>query len=133
MLEAVIIGSGRSMPGLFSMRRKMRRLRRFNGRWTLAFTRKPPGVEQTRGVRYLDCSRKPGGFRASQPQNALDYAWLRIKTAPEARPPEQSRTAARGRGGQFACPAFRCLNQPAALSRSSAISCEYLPSDPAHT
>jgi hypothetical protein len=57
---------------------------------------------------------------------------VEIKTAPEARPPEQSRTAARGRRGQFACPAFRCLNQPAALSRNSAISCEYLPSDPAH-
>src|SRR5512135_994915 len=77
MLEAAIIGSGRSTPGWFSMRRRMRRLRRFNWRWTLAFTRKPPGVERTRGVKYLDCSRKPGGFRASRPQNASDYAWLR--------------------------------------------------------
>src|SRR4051794_3860002 len=79
MLEAAIIGSGRSTPGLFSRRRRMRRLRRFNWRWTLAFTRKPPGVEQTRDVKYLDCSRKPGGFRASRPQNTSDYAWLRTK------------------------------------------------------
>ena len=34
-------------------------------RWTLAFTRKPPGGERPRVVRYLDYSLKPGGFRAS--------------------------------------------------------------------
>src|SRR6516164_5753446 len=77
MFEAAIIGSGRSMPGLFSMRRRMRRLRRFNWRWRLAFTRKPPGGEQARVVKYLDCSRNPGGFRASQLQNDPNYAWLR--------------------------------------------------------
>src|SRR3954452_4586097 len=79
MLEAVIIGSGRSTPGWFSIRRRMRRLRRFNCRWTLAFTRKPPGDEQASVVKYLDCSRKPGGFRASRPQNASDYAWLKAR------------------------------------------------------
>src|SRR5512142_1415537 len=85
MLAAAIIGSGRSTPGLFSMRRRMRRLRRFNWRWTLAFTRKPPGVEQTRDVKYLDCSRKPGGFRASRPQNTSDYAWLRTNQSEAGR------------------------------------------------
>ena len=29
------------------------------------------------GVKYLDCSPKPGGFRAFRPQSASDYAWLR--------------------------------------------------------
>src|SRR5436305_14762275 len=81
MLEAAIIGWRRSTPGLFSMRRRILRLRRFNWRWTLAFTRKPPGGERTRGVKYLDCSPKPGGFRASRPRSASDYAWLRTNAA----------------------------------------------------
>src|SRR5947208_17194105 len=77
MLEAAIIGSGRSIPGWFSMRRRIRLLRRFNWRWTLAFTRKPPGGERARGVKHLDCSLKPGGFRALGPQSAWGDAWLR--------------------------------------------------------
>src|SRR3954471_21212082 len=77
MLEAAIIGRWRSTPGWFSMRRRMRRLRRFNWRWRLAFTRKPPGGERSRGVIYLDCSPEPGGFRASRPRSDSDYAWLR--------------------------------------------------------
>src|SRR5438270_1611672 len=77
MLEAVIIGCCRSTPGLFSMRRRMRRLRRFNWRWTLAFTRKPPGGRTVEGVKSLDCSPKPGGFRATRLRSASDYAWLR--------------------------------------------------------
>src|ERR1700740_2124064 len=91
MLEAAIIGTGRSTPGLFSMRRTMRRLRRFNLRWTLAFTRKPPGVERTRGVMYLDCSRKPGGFRAFRPQDAADYAWLKPNLARQRPRPAAAR------------------------------------------
>src|SRR6516164_5434904 len=85
MSEAVIIGLSRSTPGLFMMRRRMRRLRWASWRWTLAFTRKPPGVEWSRGVMYLDCSGKPGGFRASQPQNTSDYAWLRTRVTCRAR------------------------------------------------
>src|SRR5512135_3640499 len=81
MLEAAIIGSGRSMPGLFSMRRRILRLRRFNWRWTLAFTRKPPEGEQASAVKHLDCSRKPGGFRVFRPQKTWDYAWLRSSRA----------------------------------------------------
>src|SRR3954465_14437049 len=81
MLEAAIIGRGRSRPGWFWGRRAILRLRRFNWRWTLAFTRKPPGGEWTRGVKYLDCSPKPGGFRVSRPRSASNYAWLR--TSPE--------------------------------------------------
>src|SRR3954468_234264 len=77
MLEAVIIGTGRSTPGSFAMRRRIRRLRRLNWRWILAFTRKPPGGRTVEGVKYLNCSLKPGGFRASRPQSASDYAWLR--------------------------------------------------------
>src|SRR4051812_24683040 len=78
MLEAAIIGRWRSTPGVFSMRRRIRLLRRFNWRWTLAFTRKPPGGERTRLVKYLDCSPEPGGFRASRPRSASDYAWFRV-------------------------------------------------------
>src|SRR3954449_12130244 len=85
MLEAAIIGRGRSTPGLFSIRRRILRLRRFNWRWTLAFTRRPPGGERLRGVKYLDCSPKPGGFRASRPRSASDYAWLRARCASLAR------------------------------------------------
>src|SRR3954451_10732930 len=69
MLEAAIIGSARSMPGLFSMRRATLRLRRFNWRWTLAFTRKPPGWRMAEGVKYLNCPPKPGGFRVSRPRS----------------------------------------------------------------
>src|SRR5438270_5793494 len=76
MSEAAIIGRGRSTPGLFSMRRRILRWRRFHWRWRLAFTRKPPGGERLRGVKYLDCSPEPGGFRASRPQSASNYAWL---------------------------------------------------------
>src|SRR4051812_49912689 len=79
MLGAVIIGSCRSTPGLFSIRRRMRLLRRFSWRWTLAFTRKPPGGERLRLVKHLDCSPKPGGFRAFLPRSASDYAWLRTR------------------------------------------------------
>src|SRR5205823_3325704 len=82
MLEAAIIGWWLSTPGLFSMRRRIRRLRRFNWRWTLAFTRKPPGGRTVEGVKYLDCSLKPGGFRASRPRSASDYAWLRTRRGP---------------------------------------------------
>src|SRR6478752_4460095 len=81
MLEAAIIGSGRSTPGWFSMRRRIRRLRRFNWRWTLAFTRKPPGRRTVEGVKYLDCSPEPGGFRACWPRSASNYAWLRANAA----------------------------------------------------
>src|SRR5438034_11715922 len=77
MLEAAIIGWCRSTPGLFSIRRRILRLRRFNWRWTLAFTRKPPGGRTVEGVKYLNCSLKPGGFRASRSRSASDYAWLR--------------------------------------------------------
>src|SRR5512135_1752499 len=77
MLEAVIIGPGRSTPGLFSSRRRILRWRRFNWRRTLAFTRKPPGGERARVVKHLDCSRKPGGFRVPRPRHASNYAWLR--------------------------------------------------------
>src|SRR4051795_96970 len=77
MLEAVIIGSGRSTPGRFSMRRRILRLRRFNWRRTLAFTRKTSWVGTIGRVKSLDCSPKPGGFRASAPQSAWGDAWLR--------------------------------------------------------
>src|SRR4051812_47206341 len=88
MLEAVIIGSGRSMPGLCSSRRRILRLRRFNWRWRLAFTRRPPGGEWSRGVKYLDCCPNPGGFRAFLPQRAWGDAWLKtnglaLRHAPE--------------------------------------------------
>src|SRR5512147_2691723 len=79
MLEAVIIGPGRSTPGLFSSRRRILRWRRFNWRRTLAFTRKPPGGERARVVKHLNCSRKPGGFRVPRPQHASNYAWLRAR------------------------------------------------------
>src|SRR4051795_9432349 len=79
MLEAAIIGWCRSTPGLFSIRRRILRLRRFNWRWTLAFTRKPPGRRTVEGVKYLDCSPKPGGFRACRPRSASDYAWLKTR------------------------------------------------------
>src|SRR5438309_11164997 len=59
------------------MRRRIRRLRRFNWRWTLAFTRKPPGWQTAEGVKYLNCSPKPGGFRVSGVESASNYAWLR--------------------------------------------------------
>ena len=38
--------------------------------------------ERLRVVKYLDCSPKPGGFRASRPRSASDYAWLRTRTPP---------------------------------------------------
>src|SRR3954447_14633655 len=90
MLEAAIIGSARSTPGRFLIRRAMLRLRRFNWRWTLAFTRKPPGGERLRRVKYLDCSRKPGGFRALRPRSASDYAWLRTRPWPAGSSPDGS-------------------------------------------
>src|SRR3954447_24600685 len=80
MLEAVIIGLGCSTPGWFSIRRRILLLRRFNWRWTLAFTRKPPGGEWLRGVKYLDYSLKPRGFRASRPRSASNYAWIRTRS-----------------------------------------------------
>src|SRR6185312_13039151 len=92
MLEAAIIGWWRSTPGLFSIRRRIRLLRRLNWRWTLAFTRKPLGGRTAEGVKYLDCSLKPGGFRASRLQLASDYAWFRSNrsdsraTLPQATP-----------------------------------------------
>src|SRR5215210_6039279 len=82
MLEAAIIGRWLSTPGWFSMRRRIRRLRRLNWRWRLAFTRKPPGGERARRVKYLDCSPKPGGFRASRPRSASDHTWLRVRADP---------------------------------------------------
>src|SRR4051794_22145234 len=81
MLEAAIIGRWRSTPGLFSMRRRIRLLLRFNRRWTLAFTRKPPGGRTVEGVKYLDCSPEPGGFRVSRPRSASNYAWLKTSAA----------------------------------------------------
>src|SRR3954447_151354 len=78
MLEAAIIGRGRSTPGLFSMRRRILRWRRFNWRWRLAFTRKPPGGERSRGVKYLNCCPNPGGFRAFLPQRAWGDACLKL-------------------------------------------------------
>src|SRR5512135_313203 len=87
MLEAAIIGSGRSTPGWCSSRRRIRRLRRASWRWTLAFTQKPPGGEESRSVNHLDCSRKPGGFRASWLQRAWGYAWLRINETSRRTPP----------------------------------------------
>src|SRR3954453_11223139 len=92
MLEAAIIGRCRSTPGLFSMRRRMRRLRRFNWRWTLAFTRKPPGGRTVEGVKYLDCSPKPGGFRASRFRSASDYTWLRTRVVGKDVPLRDGRT-----------------------------------------
>src|SRR3954462_7674234 len=81
MLEAAIIGRWLSTPGLFSMRRRTLRLRRFNWRWRLAFTRKPPGWRTVEGGKYLDCSPEPGGFRASRLGRASDYAWMRSRWA----------------------------------------------------
>src|SRR3954462_11590696 len=78
MLEAAIIGWCRSTPAWFSMRRRILRLRRFNWRWTLAFTRKPPGGDGSRGVNHLDCPLDPGGVRVSWAQRAWGYAWLRV-------------------------------------------------------
>src|SRR4051794_31307272 len=97
MLEAANIGLARSTPGLFSIRRAIRLLRRFNWRWTLAFTRKPPGGERLRLVMYLDCSPEPGGFRAFLPRSASDYAWLRSSSP--TRPPHAGRHVPGGRGG----------------------------------
>src|SRR3954467_13767691 len=53
------------------MRRAILRLRRLNWRWTLAFTRKPPGERMVEGVMYLDCPPKPGGFRVFQSSTSL--------------------------------------------------------------
>src|SRR6476659_10329344 len=92
MLEAVIIGWWRATPGLFSIRRRIRLLRRFSWRWTLAFTRKPPGGGRSKVVKYLDCSLKPGGFRASCARSALDHAWLRVSRHAAARHPETMKT-----------------------------------------
>src|SRR5512135_115861 len=78
MWEAAIIGTGRSTPGRCPSRRRMRRWRRASRRWTRAFTRKPPGGAGSRGVNHLDCSLKPGGFRASGSQRAWGDAWLRV-------------------------------------------------------
>src|SRR5688572_15710772 len=86
MLEAAIIGSGRSTPGLCSSRRRILRLRRFNWRWRLAFTRRPPGGQRSRGVEYLDCGPNPGGFRAFLPQWACGDAWLRTQRRPVDEP-----------------------------------------------
>jgi hypothetical protein len=61
MLVAASIGWWRSTPGWFSSRRRVRRLRRFNRRWRLAFTRRPPACERLGIVKYLDCSQKPEG------------------------------------------------------------------------
>src|SRR4051812_7769718 len=36
------------------------------------------------GMKYLDCSPEPGGFRASRRRSASDYAWL--KTSCQDRP-----------------------------------------------
>src|SRR3954462_13502009 len=76
MGAAVIMGRSRSTPGWGRSRRRIRRLRRWAWRWRLAFTRKPPGGERLRVVSYLDCSQKPGGFRAFGPQQAWGYAWF---------------------------------------------------------
>src|SRR3954447_25397459 len=83
MLEAAIIGLWRSTAGLCSMRRAMLRLRRFNWRWTLAFTRKPPGGRIVEVVKYLNCSPKPGGFRVFGPRSASHYAWFETKRVGE--------------------------------------------------
>src|SRR4028118_2353423 len=61
------------------MRRAILRLRRFNWRWTLALTRKPPGGEWLRGVKYLNYPPNPEGFRASWPPSDSHYAWLRTR------------------------------------------------------
>src|SRR4051794_18836236 len=90
MLEAVIIGRGRSTPGLFSMRRRILRLRRASWRWTLAFTRKPPGGRTVEGGKYLDCSPEPGGFRVSRLRSASNYAWLRSSSPSPPRRPSES-------------------------------------------
>src|SRR5512135_1712979 len=79
MLAAASIGSGLSTPGWCSSRRRIRRLSRASWRWTLAFTRKPPGGEPARVVNHLDCSLKPGGFRVSLLQRVWGYAWLRAR------------------------------------------------------
>src|SRR4028119_2191840 len=68
------------------MRRAILRLRRFNWRWTLAFTRKPPGGEWLRGVKYLNYPPNPGGFRASWPRSDSHYAWLRSSTRRQKSP-----------------------------------------------
>ena len=107
----------RSTPGLFSMRRRIRRLRRFNWRWTLAFTRKPPGGERSRGVKYLDCSPKPGGFRAFRPRSASDYAWLRASRAASIL--ERMRKSARRKPGvRWDSVSRRQVQGPARLHRS---------------
>src|SRR6187402_1331244 len=99
MLEAVIIGRGRSTPGWFSMRRRILRLRRFNWRWTLAFTRKPPGGDGSRGVNHLDCPLNPGGFRVSWVQRAWGYAWLRTNRWNKGvEAPRPARTNPEGQG-----------------------------------
>jgi hypothetical protein len=58
MLEAAIIGWGRSMPGWISMRGRILCLRRFNCRWTLAFTRKPPGAERAKDTPRISIDAK---------------------------------------------------------------------------
>src|SRR3954454_20010255 len=79
MLAAASIGSEGWTPGSGFNRRRIRRLRRVSLRWTLAFTRKPPVGEESRGVNHLNCPLKPGGFRVSWPQRTWDYAWVRTK------------------------------------------------------
>src|SRR6185312_6818772 len=64
MLPPTIIGRSRSGPGRFSMRRRIRRLRRRSASRTLGFTRKPPLTGIVRTCSSLYYSRITGGFRA---------------------------------------------------------------------
>src|SRR5438105_7991383 len=43
-------------------------------------------VERLRCVKYLDCSPKPGGFRAFYAQSVSDYAWLRASAIRSMKP-----------------------------------------------
>src|SRR3954451_23763816 len=112
MLEAVIIGSGRSTPGRVSMRRRILRLRRFNWRRTLAFTRKTSWVGTIGRVKSLDCSPKPGGFRASAPQSAWGDAWLRTRSPGWEVSRDEDHQKGRGETGQASHPAGTPAAQP---------------------
>ena len=49
------------------------------------------------GVKYLDCSPKPGGFRVSSSEGSWDYAWLRTRRLPTGRAGRDDRSTPRNR------------------------------------
>src|SRR5512135_467511 len=82
MLEAAIIGSGRSTPGLFTRRRRMRRLRRASRRWTLAFTRKPPGGRTVEGCEVPRLSAETRGFSSFPASTCLELRLVEVSCEP---------------------------------------------------